>query len=72
MYNYSLIYCNKNGVNCFLVDNNIIKNKDLQIKNIGDITQIYKPAAYGYGPNGGHRQDPYNRKYISFEEAINL
>jgi hypothetical protein len=40
MYNYSLIYCNKNGVNCFLVDNNIIKNKDLRIKNMGDIAQI--------------------------------
>jgi hypothetical protein len=72
MYNYSLIYCNKNGVNCFLVDNNIIKNKDLRIKNMGDIAQIYKPAGYGYGPNGGHRQDPYNRKYICFEEAIHL
>jgi hypothetical protein len=71
-YNYSLIYCNANGVNCFLIHNNLIKDKNLQFKNLGDITKIYKPARYGLGPNGGHRQDPYNRKYISFEEAINI
>ena len=71
-YNYSLIYCNKNGVNCFFIHNDIIKNKNLQIKNIGDISKIYKSAGYGNGPNGGHRQDPYNRKYISFNEALIL
>jgi hypothetical protein len=71
-YNYSLIYCNKNGVNCFFVHNDIILSKKLQFKNFGDITKIYKPATYSNGPNGGHPQDPYNRKYINFEEAINL
>ncbi len=71
-YNYSLIYCNKNGVNCFLIHNDIIKNKDLQFKNLGDIEKIYKPAGYSNGPNGGHPQDIYNRKYISFDEAINI
>jgi hypothetical protein len=71
-YNYSLIYCNKNGVNCFLVHNDIIKNNNLQFKNLGDIEKIYKPAGYSSGPNGGHPQDPYNRQYISFDEAINL
>jgi hypothetical protein len=53
-YNYSLIYCNNNGVNCFFIHNDIIKNKNLQIKDIGDIEKIYKPAIYGVGPNGGH------------------
>ena len=71
-YNYSLIYCNKNGVNSFFIHNDIIKNMNLQINHIGDITQLYKPAGYGHGPNGGHRQDPYNRQFISFDEAINL
>lgn len=70
MYNYSTIYCNANGVNCFLIHNDIIKDKNLQFKNLGDITQIYKPAGYGWGPNGGHPQDPHNRQFISFEEAI--
>jgi hypothetical protein len=71
-YNYSLVYCNENGVNCFLVHNDIIKSKDLQLKNLGDISQIYRPARYGPGPNGGHPQDPYNRQYISFDDAINV
>jgi len=72
-YNYSLIYCDANGVNCFFINNDlIIQNANLQFKNLGDITKIYKPARYGFGPNGGHQQDPYNRKFISFEEAINV
>lgn len=71
-YNYSLVYCNDNGVNSFFVHNDIIRNKNLQFKNIEDISKIYKPARYGKGPNGGHIQDPYNRQYISFEQAINV
>ena len=71
-YNYSLIYCNNNGVNSFFIHNDILKNKDLQFKNMGDISQIYKPASYSSGPNGGHPQDPYNRRYITFDEAIQL
>jgi len=71
-YNYSLVYCEKKGVNCFLVHNDVIKDKNLQIKNIGDIEKIYMPGGYGPGPNGGHQQDPNNRQYISFDEAIKL
>lgn len=71
-HGYSLVYCNDNGVNCFLVNDDLIKNKNLNFLNLGDITKIYKPAKYGNGPNGGHRQDPHNRKYISYDEAINL
>ena len=71
-YNYSLIYCDNNGVNCFLIHNDIINNKGLKFQNVGDITQIYKPARYGYGPNGGHPQDPYYRHHISFDDAINI
>lgn len=71
-YNYSLVYCNENGTNCFLIHNDIIKNKNLQIKDTGDIEKIYKPAGYGCGPNGGHIQDPHNRQYVSFDEAINI
>lgn len=71
-YDYSLIYCNKNGVNCFLIHNDIIKDKNLQFLNYGEIEKIYRPGGYGGGPNGGHHQDAHNRKYISFDEAINL
>ncbi len=70
MHNYSLVYCNRNGVNCFFVHNSIIQSKDLKFKHLGDVSKIYRPSRYGHGPNGGHRQDPLNRKYISFAEAI--
>lgn len=66
-YDYSLIYCDNKGVNCFLIHNKFIKDKHIEVK---DINEIYKPARYGYGPNGGHNQDPYNRQYISFDEAM--
>jgi hypothetical protein len=67
-YNYTLVYCNKNGVNAFFVNNKLI-NK-LNIINIGDINKIYRPANYSNGPNGGHPQDTLNRKYLTYEEAI--
>lgn len=71
-YNYSLVYCNKNGVNAYFIHNDIILKKKLQIKNLGDVTKIYKAAKYSCGPNGGHPQDPYNRTYITFDEAVDL
>jgi hypothetical protein len=71
-YNYSLVYCNWTGVNCFFVHNDILKTKNLQLKHIGDIAKIYRTAKYGRGPRGGHLKDPHNRKYISFDQAINL
>jgi hypothetical protein len=71
-YNYSLIYCNKNGVNCFFVSDDLIREKNLNFINIGDIEKIYRPPTYGFGPNGGHQQDLHYRKYISFEEAVNF
>jgi hypothetical protein len=70
LYNYTIVYCNQNGVNCFIINNDIINNKNLRFVNMGHISKIYRPADYGNGPNGGHRMDPYNRKYITFDEAI--
>ena len=71
-YNYSLVYCNANGVNSFFIHNDIIKTKNLYFTNLGDFEKIYKPAKYSNGPNGGHPQDRYNRNYTTFEEAINI
>jgi hypothetical protein len=70
LYNYSLVYCNKNGVNCFFVNNDIIKNKNLKFNNIDSIEKIYRKSNYGTGPNDGHTQDLKNRIFISFDEAI--
>jgi hypothetical protein len=71
-YNYTLIYCNRNGVNCFFVRTAIVAEKQLQFKNVGDIEKIYRKARYGKGPNGGHWQYPYQRSYLTFAEALQL
>lgn len=69
-YGYTLVYCDNKGVNSFFVNDEIIKNRDLKIKNIGDINNIYKKPGYGSGPNGGHTADSKNRKYITCDEAL--
>ena len=71
-YNYSLVYCNENGVNCFFVHNDIIASKQLNFKFMNDVEKIYKKPGYSNGPNGGHPQDRYNRPYITYDQAINL
>ncbi len=70
-YNYTLVYCNKNGVNAFYINNKFI-DKINKIINAGDINKIYRPSTYGLGPNGGHPSDPFNRQYITYEKAIKL
>lgn len=69
-YNYSLVHCNQNGVNCFFIHNDIIQQKGLHFKDMGEITKLYKPSRYGNGPNGGHFQDPQYRPYVLFEQAM--
>jgi hypothetical protein len=64
-FNYSLVYCDNNGVNCYFIKNSILKDKNLQFLNNGDIKKIYRKPTYGRGPNGGHREDNDNRKYVS-------
>lgn len=71
-YNYSIVYCNNTGSNCFLIRDEIITNRNLQFKNIGNIEKLYKPPNYGTGPNNGHTADAKNRKFIGFDEAILL
>jgi hypothetical protein len=70
LYNYSLIYCEKKGVNCFFIHTSLLEEKQLSFENMGNIEKLYRKAGYGYGPNGGHRTDPYDRKYITFAEAL--
>ena len=71
-YNYSLIYCDNNGVNAFFIHNDIIREKNLNFINFGDIQKIYRKGGYGPGPNGSHPPDRRNRTYITSEEAMQL
>lgn len=70
MFNYSIVCCDNMGVNCFMVHNDIIKKHNLQFNT--DIYKIYKSPKYSIGPNRGHPQDPTFRKYLSFENAMNI
>lgn len=70
-YDYTLVYCDKNGVNAFYINNKFI-NEINRILYAGNIDEIYRPGNYGTGPNGGHQQDPHNRKYLTYDEAINI
>lgn len=70
-HNYTLVYCNKNGVNAFYINNKFI-NQINKILHAGNINEIYRPGNYNSGPNGGHPQDPHDRKYITYDEAINV
>jgi hypothetical protein len=57
-------------VKTFISGPHLFLLKAIHIMN--NITKIYRKAGYSNGPNGGHPQDPHNRKYITFDEAINL
>jgi len=67
---YSLVYAEKAGVNLFFVRDDILKEKDLQFKDMNDPEKIYRLPTYGTGPNGGHREDPKNRPYIPSSELL--
>lgn len=61
---YSLVYADQNGVNLFFVRNDLIENSPYTFKNINNVQAIYVAPKYGFGPNGGHIQDPLNRQYV--------
>lgn len=71
-YNYSLVYCDKLGVDCYFIRNEIIQSRNLSFKNVGDIQALYQSPKYSNGPRGGHPQDSLNRNYISSIEAMAL
>ena len=66
-YNYTLIYCDNNGVNAYFINNKFLK---FNFIHAGNVEKIYKYPKYNTGPNGGHPQDPYNREYIASEKAF--
>lgn len=61
---YSLVYAERNGVNCFFIRDDILANLNFYFLNVNDVQALYKKPRYGYGPNGGHIADPLNRPYL--------
>ncbi|MDE3045274.1 MAG: hypothetical protein KGJ02_01325 [Verrucomicrobiota bacterium] len=67
---YSLVYAEKAGVNLFFIRDDILKEKNLQFKDMNDVQRLYRYPTYGRGPNGGHRDDPKKRKYLTSKEIL--
>lgn len=70
---YSLVYADAKGVNLFFIRNDLLENLQASgwvFKNTNDVNAIYRRPRYGQGPNGGHRQDPHGRKYLTSKEIL--
>jgi hypothetical protein len=67
---YSLVYAEQAGVNLFFVRDDILEEKDLHFKDMNNVEKIYRTPKYGKGPNGGHRQDPKIREYLSSTDLL--
>uniref|UniRef100_A0A6C0CPV2 Methyltransferase FkbM domain-containing protein n=1 Tax=viral metagenome TaxID=1070528 RepID=A0A6C0CPV2_9ZZZZ len=64
-HGYTLVYCESRGVNCFFVRTELLSSRHLTLKDMNDVTTLYKSPKYGQGPNGGHREDVFNRVYLT-------
>ena len=72
-YGYSVVYCNKNGVNLFAIKNNVLNliesNTFIDTNNL---EKIYRKVRYSVGTSNklGHKNDYNNRKYIDEENGL--
>jgi len=62
MHDYSLVYCEKTGTNCFWIRNDCIP-KDIEFTDMNNLEALYKKRDWD-------TPDKKNRKFITFEEAI--
>lgn len=70
-YKYSLVYHDKSGTNAFFIRDALLKERNLEFPNINDVEKIYNKANYcAECPNGGHRQDPHNRPFVTSQEVL--
>jgi len=67
---YSLVYADKEGVNLFFIRDDILEKKELQFKDTNDVEKLYRYPTYGKGPNGGHREDPKKRAYLTSTDCL--
>lgn len=67
---YTLIYCDNNGVNAFFINNTLAKK--YKFWNANQLEYLWRQPRFGWGPNGGHKPDPKNRKWIKSSEIIDV
>lgn len=67
-HGYSLVYVENAGVNAFFVNNKYASSE--RFININNLHKLYKKPNYGCGPNGGHIQDCFYRKFLTTHQAM--
>jgi hypothetical protein len=72
---YSLVYADSQGINLFLIRNDVLIEKNLNFLNTNIVDLIHvSPNYYGCLPYGnlekGHPPDPLQRKYLSSQEIL--
>ena len=65
-HNYTLVYCEKMGVNSFFVHNSCHPEVFM---DYGNIEKIYREPKYGFRNTKGHPSDKHNRHYLTYKEA---
>lgn len=68
---YSLVYAEKQGVNLFFIRDDLVQKAAYSFKNINNVEKLYASPKYGHGPNGGHMQDPFYRKFVKSTDILN-
>lgn len=68
---YTLVHADANGVNLFFIRSDILKEMNLSFKNQDDEIKLYRAPNF-FGKGISHLQDPFNRQYISSEEAMKI
>jgi hypothetical protein len=74
-HDYTLVYCERCGVNAFFVRTELLHGRNVEILNMGNIDKLFKPVNYGgflnptAGLGTGHVHDHLNRQYITYDET---
>jgi hypothetical protein len=74
-HDYTLVYCERCGVNAFFVRTELLHGRNVEILNMGNIDKLFKPVNYGgflnptAGLGTGHIHDHLNRQYITYDET---
>jgi len=68
LFGYSLVHADQLGVNLFFVrDTEAVE----QFQNVNNVKAIFRPPRYVVVPGSfGHRPDPQNKPFLSFEEFM--
>lgn len=75
-HGYTLVYCDRKGVNSFFVRDGLVAT--LNIKDAGDVEKIYRPPRFrgllckvaDAFCTGGHPRDPLGRQYVASSEIL--